>query len=176
MVKKSKKAVKKTNSKPKKKKVLAIPSGYHNITPYLIIDGAMQAIEYYKKVFNAKAKFCMPKEDGKVGHAELQIGDSKFMLADEYPEMGAKSPKAYGGSAQSIYLYMKDVDAVVKKAVDAGAKLLRPVQTQFYGDRSGGIMDPFGHVWYIATHVEDVTPSQIKKRLAEMAARGEKPC
>lgn len=174
----AKKVIKKVTKavSSKKKKVLAIPKGYNTVIPYLIVDGAMNAIEFYKKAFGAKVKFCMPKEEGKVGHAELQIGDSKIMLADEYPEMGAYGPKSSQGAPFSIHLYVKDVDAVVKRAVDAGAQLQREVKDQFYGDRSGGVMDPFGHMWYVSTHIEDVTPAQIKKRLADMKARGEKPC
>lgn len=163
-----KKIAKKTVKKIAKKKVLPIPRGYNTVTPYLIVSGAVDAIAFYKKVFGAKNVMCMDKNSGKVSHAELQIGDTKIMLADEYPEMGARAPESYGGSPISIHLYVKDVDSVVKKAVAAGAKLLRPVQDMFYGDRSGGIEDPFGHVWYVATHVEDVTPKEIKKRMAAM--------
>lgn len=162
----AKKSVKKIVKKSKK--VLAIPKGYHNITPYLIVDGAKNAIEFYKKAFGAKLVFCMDKEGGKVGHAEMQIGDSKFMLADEHPELNAIGPQACHRSPVGMHLYMKDVDAVIKRAVAAGAKVTRPVADQFYGDRSGGLEDPFGHSWYVATHIEDVTAAQIKKRLAEM--------
>ncbi len=118
----------------------------------------------------------MLKDDGRIGHSELQIGDSKFMMADEFPEMGAMGPQAGQHQPVGIHLYVKNVDAVVKAAVAAGAKVTRAIQNMFYGDRSGGLQDPFGHSWYVATHVENVTPAQIKKRLAEMAARGEKPC
>lgn len=167
-----KKQIKKLTSKAKKtKKVSAIPKGYHSITPYLIVKHGMKAIEFYKKAFGAKVKMCMPsmtKEEGKVGHAELQIGDSKFMMGDECPQMNTFAPQANQRPPVGIHVYMKDVDAVIERAVDLGAKITRPTADQFYGDRSGGIEDPFGHHWYIATHIEDVTPAQMKKRLANM--------
>jgi PhnB protein len=142
------------------------PKGYHAVTPYLIIKGAAQAIEYYKKVFGATELFRMDGPDGKVGHAELQIGDSHIMLADENPTMGTghASASTIGGSPVSLYLYLPDVDAVVDRAVAAGAKILKPVQDQFYGDRSGFIQDPFGHLWGVATHVEDVSPEEMEER------------
>lgn len=179
-VKKSKKAglkARKTRSaklkskparKSLKKKVSAIPKGYQQITPYLIINNATAAIEFYKRVFGAKEVMCMGKPNGKVGHAELKFGDAKIMLADEHPEMQALSPQAFGGSPVSIYFYVKNVDAVVEKAIAAGAKLVRAVENMFYGDRSGAVADPFGYIWYIATHVEDVSKAQIKKRAAEL--------
>lgn len=154
-----------------KKKVVAIPKGHHSITPYLIMSDAQKAINFYQRVFGAKVSMKMDKPGGKIDHAEMVIGDAKIMLADECPEMGARAPQAYGGSAVSIHLYIKDVDGVVKKAVDAGAKLLMPVQNMYYGDRSGAVEDPFGHKWHIATHVEDVTPAMMKKRAAEMASK-----
>lgn len=163
---KLKKASAKKSVKVKAKKVAPIPKGYHTVTPYLIVNGGMRAIEFYKKAFGAKAVMCM-EHDGKVGHAELSIGDSKVMLSDGCPEMKTPNPKDLGGTPVSIHLYVKDVDAVVKRAVAAGAKLTRPVENQFYGDRSGGIEDPFGHLWYIATHIEDLTKSQMKKRAME---------
>lgn len=165
---KSKKLSVKKSTKRKAKKVLPIPKGYHAVTPYLIVDGGMKAIEFYKKAFGAKAVMCMENPAGKVGHAELTIGDSKVMLGDKCPEMNANSPQDLGGSPISIHLYVKDVDAVVKRAVAAGAKLIRPVEDQFYGDRSGMVEDPFGHYWYVATHIEDLTMSQIKKRAMEL--------
>ena len=148
-------------------KVSPIPKGYHSITPYLIIKGAAQAIEYYKKVFGAKEEVRMNGPDGKVGHAELQIGDSRIMLADENPSMGPgyTSAATIGSSPVSLYLYLPDVDRVVERAAAAGAKILKPVQDQFYGDRSGFIQDPFGHLWGIATHVEDVSPEEMKERM-----------
>lgn len=148
-------------------KVSPIPKGYHSITPYLIIKGAAQAIDYYKKVFGAKEEVRMNGPDGKVAHAELQIGDSRIMLADENPNMGQghASAATIGASPISLYLYLPDVDNVVKNATAAGAKILRPVADQFYGDRSGFIQDPFGHLWGIATHVEDVSPEEMKERM-----------
>lgn len=157
---------KKTAVKAKTKKILAIPKGYHSITPYLIVTNATKAIEFYKKAFGAKEVIRMERPGKKIGHAELKIGDSKIMLADECPEMHARSPKAYGGSPMSIHLYVKDVDSVVKRAVRAGGKLLRRVEDMFYGDRSGAVEDPYGYNWYIATHVENVSPAQIRKRAA----------
>ena len=154
-------------------KVKPIPDGYHNVTPYLIIDGAAKAIEFYKKVFGAKEKMRMPSPGGKVGHAELSLGDSMIMLADEHPDMGHRAPHAYGGSAVSLMVYVPDVDATVKTAIAGGAKVVRPVENQFYGDRMGTIQDPFGHSWYVATHVEDVPPEEMAKRAAA-AATGKK--
>jgi PhnB protein len=147
-------------------KVSPIPQGYNSITPYLVIKGAAQAIEYYKNVFGATEVFRMDGPDGKVGHAELKIGDSRIMLADENPSMGQghSSASTIGTSPVSLYLYIPDVDRVVERAVAAGAKILRPVQDQFYGDRSGFIQDPFGHLWGVATHVEDVAPQELEER------------
>jgi PhnB protein len=147
-------------------KVPHIPQGYNSVTPYLVVKGASRAIEYYKKVFGATEVFRMDQPDGKVGHAELQIGDSRIMLADENPSMGQghASAESIGASPVSLYLYIPDVDAVFERAVAAGAKVLRPVQDQFYGDRNGFIQDPFGHLWGIATHVEDVAPQELAER------------
>jgi len=145
-----------------------IPEGYHTATPYLIITNAAKAIEFYKEVFGAEELDRLATPDGKVGHAEIQIGDSRIMLADEFPEWDARSPKTIGGSPVSIMLYVEDVDAVVQRAVAAGARLFKPVADQFYGDRSGTITDPFGHKWTIATHVEDVSPEEMKKRAAAL--------
>ena len=161
----AKKAVKKT-TKSKSKKVLVVPKGYHNVTPYLIVNHAANAIEFYKKAFNAKEIMCVTKEDGTVKHAELQIGDSKIMLADECHEMNTVSPQPCCHSPVGIHLYIKDVYAVVERAVSAGAKLTRAVENMFYGDRCGAVEDPFGHYWHVSTHIEDVTPAQIKKRMA----------
>ncbi len=161
-----------TKSKPKLKsrnQVSAIPKGYRTITPYLIIKGAEKAINFYKKVFNAKELMRMPMPDGKIAHAEIIIGDSKIMLSDEAPKMNAKAPGSFGGSPVGIHLYMEGVDAVLKKAVKAGAKLERPAADMFYGDRIGSIIDPFGHRWAVSTHIEDVTPKEMKKRMATMA-------
>ena len=153
-------------------KVKATPEGYHNVTPYLIVDSAAKAIEFYKKIFGAKEKMRMPGPGGKVGHAELTIGDSMIMLADEHPDMGHRGPRAYTGSAVSVMVYVPDVDAAVKAAISDGAKVVRPVENQFYGDRLGTIEDPFGHSWHVATHVEDVPPDELAKRAA--AAMGKK--
>jgi PhnB protein len=149
------------SNKPK-----SIPDGYHNVTPYLIVNDAAAAIEFYKKAFGATELMRMPKPNGKIGHAEIKIGDSPIMLADEVPEMGARSPRTFGGSPVSIFLYVDDVDTTFARAVNGGAKVQRPLADQFYGDRTGGVEDPFGHVWYIATHVEDVSPEDMKKRAA----------
>jgi PhnB protein len=148
-------------SKPK-----PIPEGYHTATPYLIIKDAAKAIEFYKEAFGAKEMMRMSQPDGRIGHAEIKIGDSPIMLADEFPEMGARSPQSLGGSPVSILLYVEDVDAFAKQAVAAGTKVVRPVKDQFYGDRSGSFEDPFGHQWHIATHVEDVAPEEMHKRAA----------
>jgi len=149
--------------------VKPIPDGYHSVTPYLICDSAADAIEYYKKAFGATELFRMDHE-GKVGHAELKIGDSPIMLADEFPQMGYRSPKALGGTPVSIMIYVPDVDTVYQQAIDAGATEVKPLQDQFYGDRSGTLTDPFGHVWTIATHKEDVTMEEMNRRMA--AAHG----
>jgi PhnB protein len=152
-------------------KAKPIPEGYHTATPYLIVKDAAKAIEFYKKAFGAAEMMRMTQPDGRVGHAEIKIGDSPIMLADEFPEMGARSPQSLGGSPVSILLYVQDVDALTSQAITAGAKVVRPVKDQFYGDRSGSLEDPFGHQWHIATHVEDVPPEEMKKRAAA-AGRG----
>jgi PhnB protein len=157
-----------------RKKVKPIPQGYHAVTPYLSVKGAAGAIAFYKKAFAAKEVMRMPAPGGTIGHAEIQIGDSRIMLADEYPDMNFRGPKSFGGTSVHIHLYVQDVDRVVKKAVAAGAKVLRPVTDQFYGDRSGSLEDPFGHVWHVATHNEDVPAKELKKRAAAMAASAEK--
>ena len=148
--------------------VKAIPDGYASVTPYLIINGAGAAIDFYKKVFNATERMRIPTQDGKVGHAEIEIGGSVIMLADECPERGAKSPHAYGGTPVSIHVYVTNSDDVFAKAMAAGAKQIRPVENQFYGDRSGAFADPFGHSWYVSTHVEDVSPEELQRRMAAM--------
>ncbi|TMA65921.1 MAG: VOC family protein [Deltaproteobacteria bacterium] len=157
-----------------KKKVRPTPKGYHAVTPYLSVKGAASAIAFYKKAFGAKEIMRMPGPGGTIGHAEIQIGDSRIMLADEYPEMNFRSPQAFGGTPVAISLYVQDVDRVVKKAIAGGAKVLRPVTDQFYGDRSGSLEDPFGHVWHVATHKEDIPMKELKKRAAAMAASAEK--
>jgi PhnB protein len=146
--------------------VKAIPEGYHAVTPYLIVNGGAKAIEFYARAFGAIERERMQDQSGKVRHAEISIGDSRVMLADEHPEVDALGPETVGGSPVSIHLYVEDVDAVVAKAVAAGAKLTRPVADQFYGDRAGGITDPFGHRWHIATHKEDLTADELRCRAA----------
>ena len=147
-------------------KVSYIPKDYNTITPYLIIRGAAKAIDYYKKVFGATELFRMDAPDGKVGHAELKIGNSHIMLADENPSMGQghTSAATIGASPVSLYVYLPDVDRVVERAAAEGAKILKPVEDQFYGDRSGFLQDPFGHLWGVATHVEDVAPKELEER------------
>ena len=152
-------------------KVKPIPDGYHSVTPYLIIKGAADAIEFYKKAFGATELFRMDHE-GKVGHAEIKIGDSPIMLADESTEMGYKSPTTLGGTPVSIMIYVDDVDTIFKQAIAAGGEQQKAVQDQFYGDRSGTLKDPFGHVWHVATHVEDVSPEEMGKRMAAGAHGG----
>jgi PhnB protein len=150
-----------------------IPEGYHTITPYLAVDDAAEAIEYYKEAFGAKERVRMDAPEGKVGHAELEIGDSLVMLSDPFPQAATRSPKELGGSSVSVHMYVEDVDAVVKKAVDAGATITMEVADQFWGDRLGSVKDPFGHLWSIATHVEDVPPEEMAERAkAAMAAMG----
>ena len=149
-------------------KVKPIPDGYHSVTPYLCIKGAAAAIEFYKKAFGAKEIMRMPQPDGRVGHAEIQIGDSRVMMADEFPEMDFHPPQKFGGSPVHLHVYVEDVDSVFKQAVAVGAKEVRPVQDQFYGDRMGTVADPFGHVWHVSTHKEDLTPEEIGKRAAAM--------
>jgi PhnB protein len=150
------------------KKVNYIPDGYHTVTPYLVIKGAAKAIDYYKNVFGATVVVRMDGPGGTVGHAELQIGDSRFMLADENPQMGNRSAESIGASPVSLYVYLPNVDKIVDKAVAGGAKILKPVADQFYGDRTGFLQDPFGHLWGIATHVEDVSPAEMKERMKKV--------
>jgi PhnB protein len=147
--------------------VRAVPEGYHSVTPYLAVDNAAAALEFYKQAFGARERMRMAAPGGKVGHAEIEIGGSCIMLADEHPDMGFRSPKAIGGSPVSLHLYVEDVDAVARQAVAAGAKEVRPVKDQFYGDRTGTVEDPFGHVWHIATHKEDLSPDELKRRAGE---------
>jgi PhnB protein len=154
--------------------VKPIPDGYHAVTPYLSVKDARAALAFYARAFGAKELFRLDQPDGRVGHAEIQIGDSRVMLADEFPEIGSRSPVSLGGTPVSLVLYVPDVDAVVKRAVEAGAKLSRPVANQFYGDRTGGVTDPFGHVWFVATHVEDVPPEEMARRHAAQTAAEQK--
>jgi len=146
--------------------VKPIPDGYHVVTPYLSIKGAASAIDFYKQAFGAKEIMRVPMPGGNIGHAEIAIGDSRIMLADEFPDMNFRGPKSIGGSPVHLHVYVEDVDARFDQAVKAGAKVLRPVADQFYGDRSGSLEDPFGHVWHLATHKEDVSPAETARRAA----------
>jgi PhnB protein len=152
--------------------VKPIPDGYPRVIPYLSVDGAAQAIDFYKQVLGATERVRMPAPGGKVGHAELQLGDSVIMLADEFPEMGIVSPKKIGGTPVTLSVYVEDVDKTFDTAVQAGARALRPVENQFYGDRSGQFEDPFGHRWSVSTHIEDVPPEEMAKRAQEAMAGG----
>jgi PhnB protein len=149
-----------------------IPEGYPGVTPYLIVHDGAAAIDFYTSVLGATERMRMGGPDDKVGHAELEIGDSVIMLADEHPEIGAHGPKTVGGTPVSLHVYVEDVDEVFRRAIDAGAKEQRPIEDKFYGDRSGGFVDPFGHEWNVATHVEDVPPDEMEKRAADAAAAG----
>ena len=145
--------------------VQPIPEGYHSITPYLMINGAAQAIEFYRRAFGATESFKLEAPGGKIGHAEIQIGDSRIMMADDCGGEGPfHNPQASGGSPVALHLYVEDVDAVFDRAVSAGATVIKPVQDQFYGDRTGTLKDPFGHIWFLATHKEEVSPDEIKQR------------
>jgi PhnB protein len=148
--------------------VKPIPDGYNTVTPYLICKDAAKALDFYKRAFGAEQMVRMDGPGGSIAHAEIKIGNSPIMLADEHPQMGYKSPLEYGGTSVSIVLYVADVDALFKRAIAAGAKEQRAVADQFYGDRMGTLTDPFGHVWSIATHKEDVAPDEMKRRMAEM--------
>jgi PhnB protein len=153
--------------------VKPIPEGYHTATPYLAVDDAAEALEYYKKAFGAKERGRMEAPDGKIGHAEIQIGDSLVMLSDPFPQATTRTPKELGGTTASVFLYVEDVDAFVQKAIDAGATVTMEVADQFWGDRFGTITDPFGHSWSVATHIEDVPPGEMAERAkAAMAAMG----
>jgi PhnB protein len=147
--------------------VQPIPDGYATATPYLIVDGAARALDFYRKAFGAEELMRFEAPGGKIGHAEIRIGNSRLMLADEYPEMGYRGPKALGGTPVGLMLYVEDVDASARRAVEAGAKVMRAVADQFYGDRSGTFLDPFGHMWTIATHKEDVPLDELKRRAAK---------
>ena len=150
-------------------KVKPIPGNYHTVTPYLVVDGAAKAIDFYKDAFGATELMRMPAPENRIGPAEIKIGDSIVMLCDPIGEMGHKSPKTLGGTPVSLLIYVEDVDATVAGALKAGAQTLRPVEDQFWGDRMGGVTDPFGHQWYVATHVEDVSPEEMKSRMEAMA-------
>ena len=150
--------------------VKPIPEGYRTVTPYLAVDDAAEAIEYYKKAFGAKERVRMETPDEKIGHAELEIGDSLVMLSDPIPEATTRTPKELGGTSASVFLYVEDVDAVVKRAVEVGATVTMEVADQFWGDRFGSVQDPFGHSWSIATHVEDVPPEEMAERAKKAMA------
>lgn len=152
-------------------KVNPIPEGYATVTPYLAIRNAAKAIEFYKKALGATELFRMPTEDGKIAHAEIQIGNSRVMLADEFPDMGHMGPETRGGTTVSFMVYVEDCDAVAKQALGAGMTEKRKMQNHFYGDRSGTYQDPFGHVWTIGTHVEDVSPEETERRAKELYGR-----
>jgi PhnB protein len=147
-----------------------IPEGYHSVTPYLVLDDAAKAIEFYKKAFGAEEKYRLPM-GGKIGHAEIKIGDSFVMLADEFPEMGHLSPKARGGTTVSLLIYLDDVDSAFQRAKDAGATETKALENQLWGDRMGTLTDPFGHQWSLATHVEDVPEEEISRRFEEFLAK-----
>ena len=150
--------------------VNAVPEGYHSIQPYLYIRGAAQAIEFYKRAFGATEKLCMKQPDGRVGHAELNFGDSVIMLADEFPERNIYGPAHYGGAAASLMFYVDDCDAVYRSALAAGAKSLREPADQFYGDRSAGVEDPFGFHWWLGTHIRDVSTEELERAAQEQHA------
>lgn len=146
--------------------VKPVPEGYTTVTPYLILSDAKKAMAFYTQAFGAQELFKMVQDDGRVGHAEMQIGNARIMLADEFPEIGARAPTTIGGTPVSFMLYVEDVDAIAARAVAAGGTLKHAVEDKFYGDRTGAVVDPFGHVWHVATHVEDVSPEELKRRSA----------
>ncbi len=150
--------------------VKPIPDGYHSVTPYLIVDDAKGALDFYQRAFGAEEKFRMPMGD-RIGHAEIKIGDSCVMLADEFPDMGHLGPKSRGGPTASLMVYVPDVDAAFRKAIEAGATQQRPVEDQFWGDRMGTLSDPFGHQWTLATHVKEVPPEEMQQRMEEFSAK-----
>ena len=146
--------------------VKPIPDGYPRVIPYLSVEGASAAIDFYTRVFGARERMRLPAPDGKIGHAELEIGDSLIMLADVFPDMGGQTPQELGGTPVTVMVYLENVDAVFDRAIAAGATVEREVQDQFYGDRAGQFVDPFGHKWFVATHVEDVSPEDMERRAA----------
>ena len=150
--------------------VRPIPEGYHSVTPYLTLDNANEAIEFYKRAFGARERMRMPMPDGKVAHAELEIGDSLIMLSDAFPQSSSKPPKELGGTTGGVFLYVEDVDEVVRQAIDAGATVVMEVEDMFWGDRFGTVLDPFGHMWSVATHTEDLTEEEIEQRAREAMA------
>lgn len=142
-----------------------IPSPSQPLTPYLIVGGAPAAIEFYRQAFGARELYRLKEASGKIGHAELAIGEARFMLADEYPDFGALSPVSIGGTPVALHLYVENVDEVVKRACDAGASVLRPIQDELFGDRTAVLSDPFGHKWHLATRIEDVSPDEMQRRM-----------
>jgi PhnB protein len=152
--------------------VKAIPDSYHSVTPYLSIAGAAKAIDFYKRAFGAAELFRLVTPDGTFGHAEIKIGDSAIMLADPCEQGSFRNPQSLGGSSVGLHIYVDDVDSMFAQAIAAGAKSVRPVQDQFYGDRTGTLEDPFGHVWFLATHKEDLTPEEINKRAEALFQQG----
>lgn len=148
--------------------VSPIPAGYHTATPYLIVKRAAEALDFYQRAFGAQELFRMAGPDGRIGHAEIKIGDSPIMLADEHPEMGCLGPESLGGTTVSLVLYVEDVDALFRQAIAAGAQELRPLANQFYGARSGTLSDPFGHKWTLSTHIEDVSSEEMSRRMDEL--------
>jgi uncharacterized glyoxalase superfamily protein PhnB len=153
-------------------KVNPIPEGFNSVTPHIVVKGAKAAMEFYKKAFGAEEVMCIPAPDGSVMHAEIQLGNSRVMIAEENPQMGCQSPKSLGGSPITVHLYVNDVDSVVNQAVKAGATSVMPITDMFWGDRYGMVTDPFGHKWSVATHTEDLTPEQIGERMAKAFAGG----
>lgn len=153
--------------------VKPIPEGYHSVTPYLIVRGGSDAIEFYRKAFGAVELFRMPAPGGKIGHAEIKIGDSPVMLADEHPDMGYNGPQTIGGSPVSLMIYIEDVDTVFNRAVEAGATVKEALTDKFYGDRTGTVTDPFGHIWHLSTHKEDVSPEEMERRAKAAHGGGE---
>ena len=160
-----------TQPTPAARRARPIPEGYHTVTPALTVRGVAQAIEFYTRAFGARELGRMPAPDGQhIWHAELQLGDARLMLADEFPDMGGRAPESLGGTPVSLHLYVEDADAVVQRAVDAGATMLQPLVDAFWGDRYGKLKDPFGHEWSIATHVEDVSEEEMRRRAEAFAA------
>lgn len=153
------------------KAVKPIPDGYHSVTPYLVIPGgrAKEALDYYARAFNAKEVMRMPRPDGGIAHAEIEVGDSRIMLADEDARMEAFGPNHFGGSPVTLYVYLRDVDATTKQAKAAGASEFRPLTDQFYGDRTAGLQDPFGYRWFLATHIRDVSLDEVKQHMKAAA-------
>lgn len=152
--------------------VQPVPEAYRSVTPYLCVDGAAAAIDFYKRAFAAEELFRLAMPDGRVGHAELRIGDTPVMLADACEEGPSRSPRTLGGTSVGLHLYVEDVDTVFRRTVEAGARVIRPLQDQFYGDRTGTVEDPYGHVWFLASHREDLLPAEIEKRAAALMSGG----